>query len=180
MYYLSMYVFIYVFIFIICNHTVAWLQVFQAHLNIMHWSIGASFASIISCHVTTPLLCSKYHSRKHAFGALNKTALFAEDTSGSKFEAPILRPRKRLLHGTNFYCLGSLAAHRDSKVSPSHFSIRVLEASSLHSHTLYIYIFVERERERDPNNSQHSAWTDMESRSTWCPLKWFITQVRCH
>ena len=49
-----MYVFIYVFVFIICNHTVAWLQVFQAHLNIMHWSIGASFASIISCHVTTP------------------------------------------------------------------------------------------------------------------------------
>ena len=146
-----MYVFIYVFIFIICNHTVAWLQVFQAHLNIMHWSIGASFASIISCHVTTPLLCSQYHSRKHAFGARkfennfghkNKTALFAEDTSGSKFEAPILRPRKRLLHGTNFYCLGlALAAHRDSKVSPSHFSIRVLEVSSPLSHTACIYIY---------------------------------------
>lgn len=141
MFYLSMYVFIYVFIFIICNHTVAWLQVFQAHLNIMHWSIGASFASIISCHVTTPPAVFEIPLSQTCFW--NKTALFAEDTSGSKFEAPILRPRKRLLHGTNFYCWGlSLAAHRDSKVSPSHFSIRVLEVSSPHSHTHSVYIYI--------------------------------------
>jgi hypothetical protein len=120
------------------------------HYALVHWCI-LCFYNILPCY--HPLLCSKYHSRKHAFGARkfenaanfghkNKTALFAEDTSGSKFEAPILRPRKRLLHGTNFYCLGlALAAHRDSKVSPSHFSIRVLEVFSPHSHTHSVYIY---------------------------------------
>ena len=92
-----MYVFIYVFIFIIYNHTVAWLQVFQAHLNIMHWSIGASFASIISCHVTTPLLCSQYHSRKHAFGARKFENNFGHKTRPRSLrktlQAPNLRPQ---------------------------------------------------------------------------------------
>jgi hypothetical protein len=33
---------------------------------------------------------------------------------------------------------------------------------------MYVYIYIFVERERDPNNSQHIAWTDLESRSIWC------------
>ena len=41
---------------------------------------------------------------------------FAEDTVGSKFGAPELKPRKSLLHGTNFYCLGLSTAK--PKIAP--------------------------------------------------------------
>ena len=33
---------------------------------------------------------------------------------------------------------------------------------------MYVCIYIFVERERDPNNSQHIAWTDLESRSIWC------------
>ena len=49
-------------------------------------------------------------------GQLSQKQDFAEDTVGSKFGAPELGPRKSLLHGTNFYCLGLSTAK--PKIAP--------------------------------------------------------------
>lgn len=72
----------------------------------------------------------------------NNTALFAEDTAGSKFEAPILGPRKPLLHGANFYCLWlALAARRDSKSSSvPHFHSSFGSILPTLPHTQYIHM----------------------------------------
>ena len=121
-------------------------QVFQA--NIMHWRIPCFYNILPRYHapavyeclcLATQISCSgkmRLGPKTAAnFGPKIKTALFAEETAGCKRGAPILETRKRLLHGMNFYCIGlAFAARRNSKVSLSHLSIRLLEASCPHSH----------------------------------------------
>jgi hypothetical protein len=83
-------------------------------LNIMHWRIPC-FYHILPCYQSATLSQTWFWSQKIRPICPQKQD-FAEDTVGSKFGAPELKPRKSLLHGTNFYCLGLSTAK--PKIAP--------------------------------------------------------------
>ena len=121
----------------------------------MHWRIPCFYILSWYQHVPTPCcvrmsvssndnitLASMLLGPENAsnVGHKNKIALFAEDTGGSEFGTPILGPRKQVFRGTSFHCQD--LALPCSKVSPSHLSLRLLEASCTCSHTHTVYKIV--------------------------------------